>query len=208
MTLTGPHSSNAHIQEHSSTSSSGAGALREEGTPTATPGDTNQQGTTRAQGISSAVLSSRGVAIPSAVVNTNAVAIAGAALHPRLEDFWRAVFGMYQPTSLRLELATPSDAAALCIAQEMGIRYLLAGKAHTVAHGWPEEYWGLAAGAAGPVTVFSKPDDFRRWMLGGTSLLVVVWDGKRYGPVWDLVWLAQAQGVRVVNLARALKEQN
>jgi len=52
--------------------------------------------------------------------------------------------------------------------------------------------------------VFSKRGDFNRWLLSGVSLLLVVWEGKRYGPVWDVVWLAQAQHIRVVNLAKSL----
>jgi hypothetical protein len=135
-----------------------------------------------------------------------AAAIFGSAAHPRLAAFWLAVLRQYAPSSIRLELAGPSEVAALRAAQQLSIPYRIAANAATLAHGWDEECWGLASLAQQPTNVFSVRSDFSRWMLMDTGLLLAIWDGVRYGPVWDLVWLAQAKGIRAVNLAKSLAQ--
>ncbi len=133
-----------------------------------------------------------------------AAAIFGSAAHPRLGDFWLAVLRQYTPKLVRLELAGASEVAVLRAANQLAIPYQIAAHTATLAHDWDEECWELASLAQQPINVFSVRSDFNRWMLSEIEVLLTVWDGQRYGHTWDLIWLARAQSVRVVNLAKSL----
>lgn len=126
-------------------------------------------------------------------------AVIGEGHHARLDDLWEAVLRQYSPEAIRMRASNPFELAALRAAAHSQIP-------HQPAVLGLDALPGELLGMGGRVLVFTDPASFRAWLLEGANALITAWDGLRYGPVWDCVWQASAQGLRIINLAELLKK--